>query len=257
MDNKINVVSLASGSSGNATYVRCGETEILIDAGISCKRLCASLLEIGTDIKNIAAVLVTHEHIDHVKGLDVLSRKIGTPVHIVDASCTEYARKYKCDASSFNVHTLGYELDIGSLHISSFYSPHDSAACVGYRIESENDSFGLATDLGYVDKDAVDHLLGCKKVILESNYDEKMLMNGPYPPSLKQRIMSEKGHLSNYDCAALALFLAERGTGSFLLAHLSEENNTPEIAFNVSSRALAGHGVALNVADRYSPTYLI
>ena len=254
MENKIKVVSLASGSSGNSVYVSSGSDEILIDAGVSCKCIRSVLNGIGTDISRIKAVFVTHEHIDHVKGLDVLTRKYGIPVHIVEACYLEYKRKYKKELKGATLHPLSFCETVGNLKITSFFSPHDSAACVGYKIETDSDSFGLATDLGYVDRRAVEMLTGCGKVILESNYDEKMLVNGSYTVSLKRRIMSECGHLSNYDCAAFARFLAERGTRSFMLAHLSEENNTPEIAYNISSRALKGFDVSLKIAERLGPT---
>jgi phosphoribosyl 1,2-cyclic phosphodiesterase len=131
-------------------------------------------------------------------------------------------------------------------------------SCVGYTVEYGDDKFGIATDLGYVDKCAVESLLGCNSVVLESNYDEKMLMNGSYPHDLKLRIKSHTGHLSNYDCAAFARLLAENGTKNFMLGHLSEENNTPDIALNVTSRALKGFDdIVLKVAAVKTPTILI
>jgi phosphoribosyl 1,2-cyclic phosphodiesterase len=125
-------------------------------------------------------------------------------------------------------------------------------------VETEKDKFGIATDMGYVDRLAIEALKNCRSVILESNYDEKKLKCGCYPELLKQRILSSKGHLSNYDCAAFARFLAENGTKNFMLGHLSEENNTPELAFNVTSRALKGFDdVTLKVALHKKTTYFI
>ncbi len=257
MDKKISVISLSSGSDGNATYVKAGQTEILIDVGISARCICHSLKEIGTDISNIKAVFITHEHTDHVKGLDTLSKQTGLPVHMTKASALEYAKKHTCFGNIIE-HEQNYEYTVGDAVIKSFFASHDSSACVGYTVETEQDKFGIATDMGYVDRLAIEALKNCRSVILESNYDEKKLKCGCYPEILKHRIMSAKGHLSNYDCAAFARFLAENGTRNFMLGHLSEENNTPELAFNVTSRALCGfENVTLKVALHKKTTYFI
>lgn len=257
MNTKISVTSLFASSSGNAIYVKSGNTELLIDAGVCAKSICSALHGIGTDISNIQGIFITHEHSDHIKGLTVISKKYGTPIHMTEKSAAEYLYKNP-KPQNFNVHKQDYEYSLGNITIRSFFSPHDSAACVGYIVETPDDKFGIATDMGYVDRAAVNALLGCNSVILESNYDQKMLENGEYPYSLKQRIMSARGHLSNYDCAAFARYLAERGTKNFMLSHLSTENNTPDIAFNISSRALADFdGITLKVAEKDKPTFFI
>lgn len=257
MKNKISVTSLAASSKGNAYYLKCGNTELLIDAGISAKCICDRLNMLGTDIRNIKAIFVTHEHIDHVKGLAVLSKKCDIPIHMTEPSAVEYLFRYP-ETKNIVEHDIVYKCTLDGLKIKSFYSSHDSIACVGYTFETDDDKFGIATDLGFIHRDAVDALINCKSVILESNYDDKKLENGPYPQVLKDRIKSDKGHLSNYDCAAFARFLAENGTRNFMLGHLSEENNTPEIAYNVTSRALADFdGITLKVASRIEPTFFI
>lgn len=257
MDKKITVISLSSGSDGNATYIKAGQTEILIDVGISARCICNSLKEIGTDISNIKAVFITHEHTDHVKGLDTLSKQTRLPVHMTKASADEYTRKHTC-FGNIVTHENNYEYVIGDITVRSFFASHDSCACVGYTVETEGDKFGIATDTGYVDKLAIEALKNCRSVILESNYDEKKLKCGCYPELLKHRIMSSKGHLSNYDCAAFARFLAENGTKNFMLGHLSEENNTPELAYNITSRALSGfEDVLLKVAQHKKTTYFV
>lgn len=258
MIKQISVTALAASSNGNSYYIRCGNTEILIDAGISAKCICDRLKTLGTDISNIGGIFVTHEHIDHVKGLAVLSKKHPIPIHMTRPSAKEYRLKNGVGCESVIEHDTSYQTEIGVLKVTSFFSSHDSCACVGYTVESEHDKFGIATDLGYIDRATVNALSGCRSVVLESNYDEKMLENGIYPPLLKARIRSDKGHLSNYDCAAFARYLAERGTKNFMLGHLSEENNTPDIAFNVTSRALAGfEGLTIKVAAAREPTFFI
>lgn len=257
MNEKISVTSLAASSSGNSYYLKCGTTEILIDAGISAKSICDKLHDLGTDIANISAIFITHEHIDHVKGLAVLSKKSNVPIHMTTPSAIEYTFKYP-ETKNIVEHDVNYCCKVGNLTVTSFFSSHDSCACVGYTFESANDKFGIATDMGYIDKAAVNALRNCRSVVLESNYDGKMLENGCYPLSLKDRIRSDFGHLSNYDCAAFARFLAEQGTKNFMLGHLSDENNTPEIAFNITSRALAGfENVTLKVASKKEITFFI
>ena len=257
MENKISVTSLAASSRGNSYYIKCGETEILIDAGISAKCICERLCDLGTDISRIVGIFITHEHIDHVKGLAALSKRHDIPIHITEESAIEYLFKNP-DTRNVVEHPLNYTFTVGELTVSSFYCPHDSSACVGYTVESKEDKFGIATDLGYVHRAAVDALINCRSVVIESNYDDKKLEAGSYPQILKDRIRSEGGHLSNYDCAAFARYLAENGTRNFMLGHLSEENNTPEIAYNVTSRALADfEGIILKVASRKEPTFFI
>lgn len=257
MSNKINVTSLASSSKGNCYHVKSGDTEILIDAGISAKCICDGLCSIGTSIDNIQAIFITHEHIDHVKGLCVLTKKRSIPVHMMKATSAEFLKKHP-DYTGAVEHDTHFVCTVGNMKITAFFSSHDSADCVGYTVETDCDKFGIATDTGYIDRAAVTALLKCNSVVLESNYDEKMLLNGTYPEDLKIRIKSSTGHLSNYDCAAFARFLAENGTKNFMLGHLSEENNTPEIALNITTRALKGFdNVVIKVAAVNTPTILI
>lgn len=257
MSNNIKVTSLASSSKGNCYHIKSGENEILIDVGISAKGICDGLCSIGTSIDNIKAIFITHEHIDHVKGLCVLTKKRNIPVHMMKATAVEFSKKHPEYVGAFE-HDTHFVCDVGNMKIRSFFSSHDSADCVGYTVETDCDKFGLATDTGYIDKEAVNALLNCNSVVLESNYDEKMLLNGTYPEDLKIRIKSSTGHLSNYDCAAFARFLAEHGTKNFMLGHLSEENNTPEIALNITSRALKDfENIVIKVAAVNTPTMLI
>ena len=240
------VIPLFSGSSGNAVYVRYGDDEILVDAGVSCRMLRTALQSIGTDLTNIRALFITHEHTDHVKGLEMISKKFGIPVyinkqsfdHLDKPSVREAAAPYVCIK---NAGELG---DVGEIHADIFKTPHDAFGSVGYRFTfSDGTSLGYATDIGYVTKGIANALFGCQTVILESNHDVQMLKNGPYPYYLKQRILSEKGHLSNDACAAFVPHLFAHGTRKVILAHLSEENNTPRLAYETGVHAASDAGI--------------
>ena len=260
MDCKI--ITLYSGSGGNSVYIRMADTAILIDAGRSARALCQSLKSIGTDIGEIRAIFVTHDHHDHVSALEILSKKNEIPIHMTDRSATMYDRYPDSPIHSRLVrHTPLFEERIGSLTVRSFPTPHDSRMSVGYRIEWETEegirSVGVATDIGYVTEEIREGLLGCEAVVLESNHDVDMLMQGPYPYDLKQRIRSRRGHLSNKECAALASELAIGGTKAFLLAHLSEENNEPSLALEETERAISDPSVRISVAAPNMPTELL
>lgn len=245
----IKVISLYSGSSGNATLVSTGGTDILIDAGKSARTLCASLCRAGCDIKKIRAVFVTHEHTDHISALAVLLKKNRIPVHMAEP--TADAAEAACGRLPGLVrHPPLFSERVGDMNISSFVLSHDSAACVGYRIDTDDgESLGFATDTGYVTEGMEKLLRGCEEVILESNYDEDMLKFGSYPPALKRRIGSRSGHLSNADCASFASRLAAEGTKHFMLAHISRENNTPEAALLTVKKALDRFpGIRVSVA---------
>ena len=255
------VVTLYSGSGGNAIYIRVGETAILVDAGKSARTLCRSLCEIGADIADVRAVFVTHEHSDHVSALEVLSKKYDFPIHIMEKSATRFDRLLP---SLLHEHLVRHEgmfcETVGELTVSSFRTPHDSRMSVGYRISFLDDDgehvLGIATDIGYVSDSVRDGLCGCEAVVLECNHDVEMLMTGPYPADLKRRIASRRGHLSNTDCAAFSTRLAQSGMKRLLLAHLSETNNLPDLALSEVTAALAGCDVSLHAADPVQITTL-
>lgn len=237
-------VPLFSGSSGNCVYVNYNGEEILIDAGVSYKRICTALNSIGADISSIKAMLITHEHCDHVKALGVLSKHTDMPIYINSESAKAFCEPLD---ELFCGHAVianpGETLTFGGFEVNVFSTPHDSAGSVGYHFSFSNgERFALATDIGYITKEISDHLLGCKSVIIESNHDIKMLKNGSYPYILKQRILSDHGHLSNDACAEFLPKLVDSGTEKIVLAHLSGENNTPSLAYNTSAAALAEAG---------------
>lgn len=223
--------SLFSGSGGNCYVVGDGETKMLVDVGVSARRVEQALDGIGLSLDDISAIFVTHEHIDHVKGLETIEKHRKIPVHMTEGT----ARAFITDASSpifpaLYAHRGNFSVEIGDFKIKSFSVPHDAADPVGYIFEKDGVRVGFATDTGYVSREVEENLVGCRAAVIESNHDVCALMMGPYPPYLKARIASEDGHLSNIDAAILAKKLAVGGARSLMLAHLSRENNEPHLA---------------------------
>ena len=258
------ICSLASGSGGNCTFVSSGGTNILIDTGISLRRIKSALRSLNKSMEDISAILITHEHSDHTKALRMISKYYNTPVFATSGAKTVISYYYPELSGAIGSFEAGDGLNVGSFDIHSFPTPHD-ASSVGFRINDSEKSFFIATDMGFVTKNIYRNSLGADFAMIESNHDIEMLMSGPYPYYLKQRILSEKGHLSNADCARLVSALAKGGTRRFLLAHLSKENNTPSLAYNEVSRALeengfsVGNDVYLDVApgDDMTARYII
>ena len=254
----LKVYILYSGSGGNSAFIKMGETTVLIDAGKSARALCGALLQIGEDIKNVDAIFVTHEHTDHVSALEIISKKYHIPIYMTDISAQRFDT---CETSPIHscLNRRGVEFceHIGNVSVSSFRTSHDSRMSVGYRVEykCEEESFtlGYATDIGYISDDVRKNLIGCDAVVIESNHDIDMLMTGPYPRELKQRVASNVGHLSNADCAQFASELADNGTRAFMLAHLSAENNKPGLARQTVHNAISQYGAKLFVAHPEEP----
>ncbi len=228
----IRIISLYSGSKGNSTYCSIGGREFLIDAGGSYKALCTALLGIGSSIERISDIFITHEHVDHISALRVMLKKVRPRVHMCEISAREAYRKTPELYGKIIEHSPLYEVSFGEFSVRSFVLSHDSAGCVGYIVEKDGEKiFGSATDTGFISEEAMRNLSGCKYAQCEANHDVDMLLYGPYPPFLKERILSDTGHLSNYVCAGLVKKLFEKGSERIMLAHLSEENNTPEKAY--------------------------
>ncbi len=255
----LRVMSLFSGSKGNCTLIDTGRTRLLIDAGGSAKAISEALTKVGYRLEDVDAVFVTHEHGDHTCGLAALIKKHPVPVHMVKASAEALCLP---TISPLREHLVTHEgefslpLDEDST-VEAFFAPHDSVCCVGYRITCGGASVGVATDLGYVTQRVYDRLRGCQAVVLEANHDRDMVKNGPYPASLKRRILSGGGHLSNDDCAEVAGALARGGTQAILLAHLSKENNTPDVALATVKQAVDEYGVTVLAATPDEPTVLV
>ena len=255
--------TLYSGSKGNAAYLETPTTRILIDAGKCARTLLASLKSIGVDASTLDAIFITHEHTDHIASLEVLAKKHPIPVHILLKSALRF-RDTQPEAlcKCFRLQEKApFTVQVGDVTVTSFVTPHDSRASVGYRFEffdgEHTVRIGYATDIGYITEEIRKGLTGCDAVVLESNHDVDMLMNGPYPYDLKLRIRGKRGHLSNRDCADFAAELAEQGTTHFLLAHLSEENNYPDLAHDETFSALAGYDTTLRIAAPHDVTMLV
>lgn len=249
---------LYSGSKGNASVLSDGESAILIDAGRSGRMLCRALTAAGVAPEGLCAVFLTHEHCDHTAALNCLLSRCNIPVFAPESCVSAILRTAEPPLASALVPIPPlFSHRMGGFSVSAFPTLHDSAGSVGYRFtfgaEDKIHTVGYATDLGAVTPEVEKGLLGCECMVIESNYDEEMLTTGPYPPDLKRRIASRRGHLSNTDCAALAAFLAANGTAKFVLAHLSENNNLPELALGEVGAALAGTGAQLLAADRQEP----
>lgn len=257
------ICTLASGSKGNCTYIKCGGTAIIVDEGLTVKELKLRAALRGIDLEKVSSVLVTHEHSDHIKGVEQFSKEFGAKVYM-PLTCFETMRSRGEMISAYE-HIDGFEagFDIGDIHIVPFRLPHDARYTVGYRITDGKTDIAIATDLGFVSDNTLSKLSGCKAVILESNHDKLMLEKGRYPYPLKVRIASKNGHLSNADSAAVASQLVASGAERLLLAHLSEDNNTPELAFEATKEQLDKHGiregedVLLDIAYQYRPSEII
>ncbi|MCR5824820.1 MAG: MBL fold metallo-hydrolase [Lachnospiraceae bacterium] len=242
------ICSLSSGSSGNCIFVSSGLTKILVDAGTSGARITQELSSIGESIDDIDALLVTHEHIDHIKSIGVLARKQAISIYgtkgTLEAALSGRYSVGKIDEGLLNHVIPGNPFMIGDILVSPFSVSHDAADPVAYCFECNGKKIGTATDLGFYDDSIVKNLLNSDLLYLESNHDVHMLEAGVYPYSLKERVKGKKGHLSNDDCAKLVVKLcrgSERKTAHVILAHLSEENNFPELAYEtVNSEVIIG-----------------
>lgn len=245
----LKICSLYSGSKGNCLFVGSERSKILIDAGKSAKALVAELSKIGERIEDIDAIFITHEHTDHVSALNTLSKHYHIPIHATTGCARELDRKYNALYDDLVFHNATFSEQVGDILVSSFRTSHDSACSVGYKfLHDTGFSAGIVTDTGIVTNASAEALSGCSAVVLEANHDPAMLKNGPYPEHLKDRVASRYGHLSNELSARFASYLAENGTKCFLLAHLSEENNLPELAYNTVSTALLGRDCTVSVA---------
>jgi phosphoribosyl 1,2-cyclic phosphodiesterase len=234
---------LASSSSGNATFIRTERTRLLVDAGLSKRDVLARLAAIGEPAESLDAILISHEHSDHVSGLVALARHLDIPVYITRLTAPsipwgEYTPKLDCFQA-------GASFTIGDLDVDSFTVPHDAIDPVGFCFRAAGIKVGVVTDLGYVPDSIKFHLRGADLLILESNHDLEMLKVGPYPWSVKQRVMGRKGHLSNEVVSDFIRQDLDSSISTLVLGHLSEHNNHPEIVRAMAERALDRAGRAL------------
>ena len=250
---KVSVI--ASGSTGNCLLVSDQNTNIFIDAGISMRRMQGFLFQTGLSWRDIGGVLITHEHSDHIYGLETLLRRTEVPVFAPPIVASRLRRMFQSAEPRILTVPAGESIEIGSLSVLPFHTPHDTDESVGYRVTGTG-VFALATDMGCVTDEVRAGLLGADAVLIEANHDLRMLVNGSYPYSLKRRILSARGHLSNSDCAVLAGELALSGTRQIVLGHISQENNRPELALKTVSEKLEGTCVSLCCAPPEGPLTL-
>lgn len=250
---------LCSGSSGNCTYIGTRTQGILVDAGASARSILTSLSEIGVEPGAVKAILITHDHNDHIKGLRVLVKRLRVPVCSTVETLEGILDTGNLEAGA-ELLELSSQMELAGMEITPFDTPHDVAHSVGFRILTGERTIGYATDLGAVTPEIWQGLVGADLVLIESNYEPRLLDISSYPYYLRRRIASDHGHLSNPDCADTVRRLARQGTGRFVLAHLSKENNTPDLAAGASRAALAeagmeeGRDYLLTVANRLTVT---
>ena len=238
----MNLCSIASGSSGNCIYTGTDNTGILIDAGISAKRIEQGLAEIDRNINEIKGIFVSHEHSDHIKGLGVLARKHYIPIYGTRGTIEAIKQTSSLgaiDEDLYHVIRGEEEVQIDDLIVKPFRISHDAAEPVAYRMECGTKSAAVATDLGFYNQDIVDKLQNLDVLLLESNHDTHMLQVGGYPYPLKQRILSDRGHLSNESAGKLLCHLLHDDLKAVFLGHLSKENNYEELAFETVKLEIA------------------
>lgn len=250
MTKPITFCPLLSSSSGNATFISCGQTQILVDCGASGQTIENALSQIGYEPKNLGAILLTHSHNDHIYGAGILSRQYNIPIHVsigtwdkINKSKT--AKKFFDGVLSRNIKVFhsstSFELD--DFFVEPFSTPHDAPDSVGYRLTHDGVAVAVATDLGHISPLVAEKMTGASVVLLESNYDIDMLETGPYTEWNKRRIRGNYGHLSNDHAGAFAHHLLQSGTQRIYLGHLSDNNNTPEIAMQTVLELIRQNGI--------------
>ena len=252
-------IPLCSGSSGNSTYIEAGSARLLIDAGLSCRRITELMRSVGADPAALTAILITHEHTDHIRGVNILSKKYRIPVYANQKTWIAMRGQLKDVAPGL---VCVFENDkpfyIGGVSILPFSGHHDSVSIANFVITHGGKSAAVCTDIGHIDQRILDTLAGCELVLLEANHDVDMLMAGSYPYLLKKRILSGVGHLCNEDCGKALVKLYARGLKSAILGHLSEENNSPELALITVHSLLEEAGIdgkmQVALAKRYEVT---
>lgn len=249
------VHTLASGSSGNALIISHNGVHLLLDAGISCRRITLGLGELGLTPSDLSAILITHTHSDHISGLTTLLKRCGAPLYASGQSCRDLCARIPGLEDRVRPVTPGDCFSVEGCAVTVFATSHDAPGACGYRVEDA----GVLTDSGYVPEEAAEALRGVSLLVLEANHDVDRLREGSYPYFLKQRILGDQGHLSNETAGAFAAAMAQRGTEEIVLAHLSRENNTPQAAYDAVAACLRDAGCTIRLAvaprDTVSPRY--
>ncbi len=261
----VRVCTLYSGSSANCTYIENDGRAILIDAGAGVKKTGQALRDIGSDYDKIEAIFVTHEHSDHIAGLKtILKHHERIPVIANEKTLTAIKAAYpEINSRNFHVMATGSKANNGVIQVTSFSTLHDSAECVGYIVNTGNKKIGVMTDVGEEQPSTAEIIGSCDTLVIESNHDVDKLWNGAYPYMLKKRIGGKYGHFSNEQCGDLLERTVKGTVKNIILAHLSKENNTPELAFETVSKhlsnlgAVIGGDIDLSVAPRSEVSKII
>ncbi len=251
---EVEFYSLASGSKGNCTYIATENTKILIDVGLSCRETEKKLKEIEVNIEEIDGIFITHEHIDHIKGVGVLSRKYKIPIYSLEETREEILKKKnqgKIEERLLRCIYVDEKNVINDICIEAFEVPHDAVKTVGYEIKVNDIKICIATDLGHITKDVKNRLTGCDILLIESNYDEYMLQTGKYPRALKERIKSNLGHLSNIEAGRLIVDIVDTKLKYLFLGHISDENNRPSKAEATIFEILDSEGIKYNIKKSF------
>lgn len=259
----LNFCSLYSGSSGNSLFIETENTRILVDAGVSSKKIEEALHHIDVEPSSIDAILVTHEHIDHIQGLGTFSRKFNTPVFANQETLDNMSNQTeKISHENIKKFKVTDKFSIGDIDIKSFSIPHDAANPCGFNIFKDNKKISIATDIGHMDAKILNSLEESIFILLEANYDPEVLKYSSYPYNLKTRIAGPNGHLSNNMAGKTISHLVNSGLKHAMLGHLSKENNFPELAYQTVVEELISENIyedslLLNVANRDCPSELI
>lgn len=245
-------MSIASGSSGNCILAGSDNSTILIDAGISKKKIVEALNDVSMDLKDIDGILITHEHIDHTKGLGVISRSCGIPIYATKDTCNQIASMSQLgefDHSLLKEISPDDEFSIGDLKIEAHSIWHDAVDPVCYTLRNDNKKIAVATDMGDFDDYIINNLKDSDALLIEANHDVRMVEVGPYPYSLKQRILGKRGHLSNERSGRLLLELLNEHLKAVFLGHLSNDNNYPELAYETVKAEIINNPFTDDIRD--------
>ncbi|MBN4069559.1 MAG: MBL fold metallo-hydrolase [Alkaliphilus sp.] len=238
--------TLASGSKGNCHFISDGDNYLLFDAGLSGVKIQKRLIEIGIKPEQLTGIVISHEHNDHIQGAGILSRRFDIPLYANEGTWDVMKNKIgEIKLRNMKVFSTGKLFELNSFIVNPFKISHDAREPVGFSIENNGVNICIATDLGYVDETLIKHTAGADLVVLESNHDEEMLKAGRYPYSLKRRILSEVGHLSNENAGLAILKMIDKNVKKIILAHLSEENNFPELAYETVKNVLERNNVSV------------